>query len=480
MPNQAPLPLLHYLRRLAGDAAAPELTDAVLLERFVAAHDEAAFELLLWRHGALVLGVCRGVLRHEADVEDAFQGTFLALARKAGSIGRSASLVGWLYQVAYHVALKARAQAQNRAQREQTVGKESLARTERGPADEAGWREVRPFLHEEVNRLPPRYRLPVVLCYLEGKTNEEAARELGWTKGTVSGRLARARDLLRRRLTRRGVLLPVGLLTAALVPEAAPEVLSAELFRTSARAALAFAAGEAVPARPAALAKGVLRAMNLTRVKIVAAVLLVVGAAGVAAGLLSRPGQAAPVPERREDRPAAVEAPAVPRDNRADLASPEAGILIELGTNGKRPLKVGDTVERGQILARIDDRLARADLAIAESHVVIAQAEFDTARATAVEAKVRLERAQALQKTKSIAAEELSERQLAAERYESEARAKRAAMSLAQLQVQRAHTVLDMHQIHSPSRAVIRKIYKRPGEGVKALEPVVQIEPVEE
>src|SRR5690348_2776599 len=138
--------------------------DAALLERFIAWRDEAAFELLVYRHGPMVRGLCRRVLRQEQDAEDAFQATFLALARQARSVRRGGSLAGWIYRVAFHAALKARA----RAVRKATAALPEDVAGPADPADAAEVREVRAVLDEEVMRLPARYRLPVVLCYLQG------------------------------------------------------------------------------------------------------------------------------------------------------------------------------------------------------------------------------------------------------------------------------------------------------------------------
>jgi RNA polymerase sigma factor (sigma-70 family) len=181
--------------------------DADLLARFQRDGDGAAFELLLWRHGPMVMGVCRHVLRDAHAAEDAFQATFLALARKAGSIGRRESVAGWLYTVAYRVALRARASRARLAAREVTPGGPWPTEPACRPDDGPEWRELRPLLQAEVDRLPPKFRAVVVLCYLEGRTNEEAAAQLGCPKGTVLSRLARARERLRGRLSARGVTL---------------------------------------------------------------------------------------------------------------------------------------------------------------------------------------------------------------------------------------------------------------------------------
>jgi RNA polymerase sigma factor (sigma-70 family) len=191
------------------------LGDEELLERFLNrdnAMAEAAFHAIVVRHGPMVLGVCRHLLNQHQDAEDAFQATFLVLAKKAGSIRDRRVLARWLYEVAYRIAIRARTNGVRRRAHERQGGEMSATVS----VDNHGWIELRPVLHEEVNRLPEKYRVPVILCYLEGKTNEEAAELLNWPVGTVKGRLSRARDLLRSRLTRRGLALSAAFLVSAL------------------------------------------------------------------------------------------------------------------------------------------------------------------------------------------------------------------------------------------------------------------------
>jgi RNA polymerase sigma factor (sigma-70 family) len=196
--------LLDPIRRLIGGEGGCALTDAELLERFVASADASSFEVLIWRHGAMVLGLCRRILRDRHEAEDAFQATFLVFARKAGSIGQRRAVGCWLYKVAYRIALRLRASAAKRPTTAEAA--DDLPGLE--SADDGDWRDLRPVLDEEIARLPEKYRAAFVLCYLEGRTNEEAAIQLGCPKGTILSRLARGREWLRSRLTRRGVALP--------------------------------------------------------------------------------------------------------------------------------------------------------------------------------------------------------------------------------------------------------------------------------
>jgi RNA polymerase sigma factor (sigma-70 family) len=174
-----------------------EPTDGELLQRFTQTRDGGAFEALVLRHGPMVLAVCRRVLGHTQDAEDAFQGTFLVLARRAAPIARPELLGNWLYGVAYRTACKARLATARRCQRERM-----LAALELSAPPETASPELRTLLHEELEQLPARYRAPLVLCYLEGLTNQEAARRLGWPAGSISYRLARGRQMLHHRLVK--------------------------------------------------------------------------------------------------------------------------------------------------------------------------------------------------------------------------------------------------------------------------------------
>jgi RNA polymerase sigma factor (sigma-70 family) len=209
--------------------------DADLLERFLRGEKseaEEAFRALVIRHGPMVLGVCRRVLEMHPDAEDVFQATFLVLARKAATIRNRKVLAGWLYEVAHRMAVKARGHSFRRRNLERQVAAMSPRVIERNEAELAACgNELRPILHAEVERLPECYRIPVILSYLEGKTNEEVADLLQWPVGTVKGRLSRARDLLRERLSRRGLALSAAFIVTSLCQEktASAGALSNEL-----------------------------------------------------------------------------------------------------------------------------------------------------------------------------------------------------------------------------------------------------------
>jgi RNA polymerase sigma factor (sigma-70 family) len=270
-------PLIQFVRQFAGLPPEGDLADSHLLERFVRSQDEAAFAALVQRHGPMVLGVCRRLLHDAHDAEDAFQATFLVLVHKARSIGRPEALGPWLHGVAYRTAARARQATRHRARERQV-----LAMPDGDPAVELAWRELRQVLDEELGRLAPKYRAPLVLFYLEGKTTEEVARLLGCPKGTVLSRLARGRDRLRQRLMRRGLAPSAGVLVGMLMAQALPAAVPAALAKVTVKAAVLTAAGQAaagtIPASVAALTKGVFRAMLLSKLKIVAVVVLAVTA----------------------------------------------------------------------------------------------------------------------------------------------------------------------------------------------------------
>src|SRR5262245_34256305 len=295
--------ILDAVRRQAGDAGAD---DAQLLERFRERRDESAFAELVRRHGGTVMGAARAVLRDEPDAEDVFQATFLVLARKAGAVHKPGSLGSWLYGVARRIALDCQRRAARRTRHERNFGATRSEGSVSGPD-----LDDRPaLLSEELARLPEKYRAPLVLCYLEGKTNEQAAAELKWPSGTVRGRIARGRDLLRARLSRRGVSLTGEAVAAALaggklLAAAPPELASATVLFAGALAR-ASPAPEVVSSGVAQLVQGALRAMSFAKIKRACVVLLALSVAvGIGCTVAAWPRQK-PVPRHQGKGPDAV------------------------------------------------------------------------------------------------------------------------------------------------------------------------------
>jgi RNA polymerase sigma factor (sigma-70 family) len=313
---------LRHICWLSGSSSEGE-SDGTLLDRFVAARDEAAFNALLARHGPLVLGVCRRALGDGPDAEDAFQATFLLLVRKAGSVRRSTSVGPWLYGVARHVALKARRGIDRRRARERLAPPPAPA----AGTDEADRRDLRRVLDEELGRLPEKYRATLVLCYLEGKSHEQAAGELGWPNGTVCGRLARAREMLRGRLLRRGVTLSAAGLLAEQAGSASATIppALAEATLQSARH-VRFGSGALSP-RVAALLREGMQAMFLSKVKTVVGVVLALTLLAAGLGLAVLAGRPAPP----SGPPPAAQPSGEKKD--VDLGGPlSPGAVARLGT----------------------------------------------------------------------------------------------------------------------------------------------------
>jgi RNA polymerase sigma factor (sigma-70 family) len=263
--------------------------DDVLLARFVVRRDDLAFAELVARHGPLVMAVCRRVLRCEQDAEDAFQATFLVLARKAASLRRAESLPAWLHQTAFRLALRARANGARR--REQSLEADAMIAAE--PLSQITSDFEQSALDEELNRLPKRYRLPVFLCCIEGQSREQAAEQLGWSLGSLKGRLERARQLLRRRLLLRGVSLSVALALAAATKQAVGASLSPSLIAATVQAGLQYAAGQSVVGyvsqNALSLAQGSLNIMSITAVKVGVCSMLIAGGLAVAGQVLPAP-----------------------------------------------------------------------------------------------------------------------------------------------------------------------------------------------
>src|SRR5262245_62087525 len=269
--------LMDWLRHLRGHLQPPtqSVPDVELLRRFSAMRDEEAFATLVARHGPMVFGVCRRLCGTTPDAEDAFQAAFVVLAVKAAVIGRSGKVGAWLHGIAFHVARKARDRSRRQASGANDVLDSLPAREPSLDPDAA---DIRDRIDEVLAGLPEKYRACVVLCDLEGVGRKEAAARLGWSEGSLSGRLARARELLARRLARRGVTLGIGVGLSTLAP---PAVVAGELAASTLQTAMLIAAGataETIPASVVALAKGVPTVQSPT-FKLLAASLAVIGIA---------------------------------------------------------------------------------------------------------------------------------------------------------------------------------------------------------
>jgi RNA polymerase sigma factor (sigma-70 family) len=342
--------VLVHLRRAALQQDGSGLTDGQLLERFLATREEATFEALLRRHGAMVLGVCRRVLPSIHDAEDAFQATFLVLVHKGASVTARESVGNWLYGVAYRTAQKARTAAARRRAKEK-----QMARPEARSEPDDPWQELRPLIDQELSQLPDKYRELLVLCDLEGHTRKEAARRLGCPEGTVSGRLARARVLLAKRLTRHGLALSAGAVAAALVENAASACVPAPLVGSTVKAATLVAAGHVaagvVSAPVVALTEGVLTTMFLSKVKLGLALVLAVGVLVAGWGICFTPAADEPA-KAAGNRPAppvaapAAEAPApaapAKEEEKINLPKTPAPIqvLASIAPDGKLLIKM--------------------------------------------------------------------------------------------------------------------------------------------
>jgi RNA polymerase sigma factor (sigma-70 family) len=349
--------VLDTLRQLTGRGDAVQATDRELLERFAARRDEGAFRALLERHGPMVRGVCLRVTLDDHEADDAFQATFLVLARKASKVAWRESVGGWLHEVAYRIANKARAAAARaraivqrlttqRLTTQRFTQRESGAVSDADSLTEAERQELRAVLDAELARLPEKYRAPLVLCYLEERSNEEAARQLGWTKGTVSGRLSRARELLRGRLARRGLALGSAALAGVLPASAASAAVPSSLLDGTLQAAMLYAAGpagaaSAVSAHVLAMTQGALHAMFISKLKIALSVLLAVSVLGAGAAVLAYRAFAAD----RPDRPAAQQNPKTPE--RPAAAEPKTDLeklqglwhIVAVESEGKNATK---------------------------------------------------------------------------------------------------------------------------------------------
>ena len=294
------------------------LTDGQLLESYLSRRDEAAIAALVRRHGNMVWGVCRRVLPNHHDAEDAFQATFLVLVRKATSIVPREMVANWLYGVAHQTALKARAMKAKRKAREGQVINmpEPQDRTRNADCGMLEWEDVQPLLDEELSRLPDKYRVAIVLCDLEGKTRSEAARQLGVPDGTLAARVARGRVVLAKRLARRGVAVPGGVLAAILGQGASAAVPTAVVTSTM-KATSLFAAGRLAEGVVVSLVDGVLKTMLFKKLKTTAGLLLAVALAVGTAALAYT--QATPPGAPQSTTPSQVATPDEKKETTRDI-----------------------------------------------------------------------------------------------------------------------------------------------------------------
>ncbi len=300
------------IQRLFGEGTLAGLSDRHLLDRYAFQGDEQAFKALVQRHGPMVLAVCRGVLNDANDADDAFQAAFLLLVRKARSLWIKESIGGWLHRVACRIAFRVKADTARRRQQERRSAE--LA----GGSRPCGtlWDDTQVVVHEEIDRLPQRYREPIVLCYLEHMTYQQAARHLRWSEATTQGRLARARNLLRARLARRGVTL-AGATLASVAASQGASAFSSVMFEAAVRSARQVGLGKAAGAKAVSTAAGVLvnqavRAMMIARLMGIGAALLVVGTLTTVV-VTSLPATGRRIEEPTQSPPAPLSSPPTPR-----------------------------------------------------------------------------------------------------------------------------------------------------------------------
>ena len=301
MVNEPAQLLAKHLRTLSAAARAESVPDGEFLQRFAAQRDEEAFATLVRRHGPMVLRVCQRVLHDVHAAEDAFQAAFLVLSRKAASLRRADSVGCWLHSVAYRLALKARTQL---AQQRKLDVRGTVEKPTDDPLAQLTVREAQAMVDEELTHLPEKYRAPLVLCYLEGKTRDEAARQLGWSAKLVKSRLEQGRARLRSRLSRRGLTLPAALVATLLAEEAAPAALPATLLRAAVQTAIASPA-HGVSAPVAVLADGALGGTTTVKVKVIVGLLLLMGVLAAGAGAFAPPQPAT----KQAETPSAAKTP---------------------------------------------------------------------------------------------------------------------------------------------------------------------------
>ncbi|WP_406694790.1 sigma-70 family RNA polymerase sigma factor [Singulisphaera sp. Ch08] len=378
------------LDRLFGEGTVAGMTDAELLGQFVDRRDEVAISALITRHGPMVLGVCRGVLKDQHDAEDVFQATFLVLIRKAHSLRVERSLSSWLYRVSFRIAVQTRLAARRREARERQGAEIRVNQVvEQTESNHCA------LIIEEVDRLPERYRVPIVLCGVEGMTHEAAALHLGCPIGTVSGRLFRARELLRARLTRRGVTIPASLLVAGLAPKLAYSAVPHALMVATVEVARNWRTTGAISLSIVRLANGAIRSMLMTKIKLTGTTLLVLGISTLGIGVIAqqegKESKTPPEPEATKpaDMPKAEAIVRPPRELlreafRIVTENVDAPNIFALIAIAKAQARVG---ERAAAVATLDyatevgDKLKPRDRAIALGAIAYAHWESGNRKA---------------------------------------------------------------------------------------------------
>jgi RNA polymerase sigma factor (sigma-70 family) len=335
--------VLRHIQQLFSGGSTTGVSDTHLLRRFATQRDEGAFTALVARHGPMVLAVCRGILRNPFDAEDAFQATFLVLAKRAGSGWAEGQLGGWLHRVAYRIAIRASADAIRRRKHEESAAAAEAIECPDFKLDD----DLRKALHEELARLPEKFRLPLVLCYLEGMSHQQASLALRCGEATLRRRLAAARERLRERLVRNGCAPAAMALNAVLTskPEAVPPLCAANAIR----AAMRVAAGEAVVTVVSAQMRPFLHGgwnVGSNGWKVTASALLFGAAiAGMAVGIGAAIGKSAPPPPRQTNEPVT----ASPSRVAADDARPARHPVPQAATPPPQKASQKHTI-KGQVL----------------------------------------------------------------------------------------------------------------------------------
>jgi HlyD family secretion protein len=400
MAGSTSVALLREIQTLFDAGTAAGLSDRQLLERFAGRRDptaEAAFEALVLRHGPMVLRVCRNVLHDPNDVQDAFQATFLVLVRRSGAVRQLESLGGWLYGVANRVAARARVES---ARRRAVEGRAALRVVEAfEPTLEAESEEFGPIVQEEVRRLPEKYRAAVVLCYWQGLTHDQAAVQLGIPLGTVRSRMARARELLRRRLTRRGLTSLAGAVGVGF--EGASDMIArltpvpGKLLQATIRSAVGQATGQVVSGMAACLVQRVLWSMTMIKIGGVVAGVVLVGLVGYGVGIAgqqakeSRSGPSASQKAKGPNAPAARIVQEQPKRGKSSAArDPERkgtrleGVYsnIEGQTVIMKIVPDGSLVKKGDVVCDLDSAALRDRLVNQQITRKSAEANFQNSK----------------------------------------------------------------------------------------------------